>query len=42
VLDQFTLERTVATFRSLYRALLEEPGATSASAMEPTLVGCGG
>jgi len=41
VLDQFTLERTVATFRSLYRALLEEPGATSVSAMEPTLVGCG-
>jgi len=42
VLAQFTLERTVATFRSLYRALLEEPGATSVSAMEPTLAGCGG
>lgn len=42
VLAQFTVERTVATFRSLYRALLEEPGATSVSAMEPTLAGCGG
>ena len=40
VLEQFTLERTVATFRNLYQALLDDPRATAASATEPALTGC--
>jgi len=41
VLDQFTLERTVGTFRHLYQALVDRPGASCGAAALPALAGCG-
>ena len=41
VLDQFTLERTVGTFRNLYQALVDRPDGSCGAAALPALAGCG-